>query len=65
MAEEVREVLNLLNEKLSGLFPYRLELADPGELKLLEKNARYRGREERFPSFFTFSTKVWNCSAFM
>jgi hypothetical protein len=23
MAEEVREVLNLLNEKLSGLFPYR------------------------------------------
>jgi hypothetical protein len=46
MAEEVREVLNLLNEKLSGLFPYRLELADPGELKLLEKNARYMKAEQ-------------------
>jgi len=46
MAEEVREVLNLLNEKLSGLFPYRLELVDPGELKLLEKNARYMKAEQ-------------------
>jgi hypothetical protein len=41
MAEEIREVLSLLNEKLAGLFPYRLEMVTPGELKLLEKNARY------------------------
>jgi hypothetical protein len=46
MAEEIREVLNLLNEKLAGVFPYRLELADPGELKLLEKNARYMKAEQ-------------------
>jgi ParB/Sulfiredoxin domain len=46
MAEEIREALNLLNEKFSGLFPYRLELAAPGELKLLEKNARYMKAEQ-------------------
>ena len=46
MAEEIREVLNLLNEKLAGVFPYRLELAAPGELKLLEKNARYMKAEQ-------------------
>jgi hypothetical protein len=46
MAEEIREVLNLLNEKLGGLFPYRLELAAPGELRLLEKNARYMKAEQ-------------------
>ena len=46
MAEEVREVLNLLNEKLSGLFPYRLELVEPGDLKLLDKNARYMKAEQ-------------------
>ena len=46
MAEEIREVLNLLNDKLSGLFPYRLELAAPGDLKLLEKNARYMKAEQ-------------------
>jgi hypothetical protein len=46
MAEEIREALNLLNNKLSGLFPYRLELAAPGELKLLEKNARYMKAEQ-------------------
>jgi len=46
MAEEVREVLNLLNERLGGLFPYRLELAAPGALKLLEKNARYMKAEQ-------------------
>jgi hypothetical protein len=46
MAEEIREVLNLLNDKLSGQFPYRLELASPGELKLLEKNARYMKAEQ-------------------
>ena len=46
MAEEIREALNLLNDKLSGLFPYRLELAAPGELKLLEKNARYMKAEQ-------------------
>ena len=46
MAEEIREVLNLLNEKLAGAFPYRLELAAPGELKLLEKNARYMKAEQ-------------------
>jgi hypothetical protein len=46
MAEEIREALKLLNEKLGGLFPYRLELASPGELKLLEKNARYMKAEQ-------------------
>jgi len=46
MAEEIREVLNLLNERLAGVFPYRLELAAPGELKLLEKNARYMKAEQ-------------------
>lgn len=46
MAEEIREVLNLLNDKLMGVFPYRLELADPNELKLLEKNARYMKAEQ-------------------
>jgi hypothetical protein len=46
MAEEIREVLNLLNEKLADLFPYRLELAAPGELRLLEKNARYMKAEQ-------------------
>lgn len=46
MAEEIREVLNLLNEKLAGLFPYRLELVNPGELHLLEKNARYMKAEQ-------------------
>lgn len=46
MAEEIREVLNLLNEKLADLFPYRLELANPGELNLLDKNARYMKAEQ-------------------
>lgn len=46
MAEEIREVLSLLNDKLSGLFPYRLELTAPGDLKLLEKNARYMKTEQ-------------------
>jgi len=49
MAEEIREVLNLLNEKLAGLFPYRLEMVTPGELKLLEKNARYMRAEQFQP----------------
>jgi hypothetical protein len=46
MAEEIREVLNLLNEKLTGLFPYRLELVNPAELQLLDKNARYMKAEQ-------------------
>jgi hypothetical protein len=46
MAEEIREALNLLNQKLAGLFPYRLELAAPDELRLLEKNARYMKAEQ-------------------
>jgi hypothetical protein len=46
MAEKIREVLNLLNEKLGDLFPYQLELAAPGDLKLLEKNARYMKAEQ-------------------
>ena len=46
MAQEIREALNLLNEKLAGLFPYRLELAAPDELGLLEKNARYMKAEQ-------------------
>jgi len=46
MAEEIREVLNLLNAKLAGLFPYRLELVNPEELHLLDKNARYMKAEQ-------------------
>ena len=46
MAEEISEILKLLNEKLAGLFPYRLELVTPGELKLLDKNARYMKAEQ-------------------
>jgi hypothetical protein len=46
MAEEIREALKLLNEKLGEQFPYRLELVSPGELKLLEKNARYMKAEQ-------------------
>lgn len=46
MAEEIREVLNLLNAKLAGLFPYRLEVVNPGELHLLDKNARYMKAEQ-------------------
>jgi len=46
MAEEIREVLNLLNAKLAGLFPYRLELVAPGDLNLLDKNARYMKAEQ-------------------
>jgi hypothetical protein len=46
LAEEIREVLNLLNAKLAGLFPYRLELVNPGELNLLDKNARYMKAEQ-------------------
>ena len=46
MAEEIREVLNLLNAKLTGFFPYCLELVHPGELHLLDKNARYMKAEQ-------------------
>jgi hypothetical protein len=46
VAEEIREVLDLLNTKLAGLFPYRLELVNPGELNLLDKNARYMKAEQ-------------------
>ena len=57
MAEEIREALNLLNDKLSGLFPYRLELTTPGELKLLDKNARYMKAEQ-----FQTTASPWPCS---
>ena len=51
MAQEIPEVstadaLAILNEKLAGTFPFRLELVAPGELKLLEKNARYMKAEQ-------------------
>ena len=62
MAEEIREVLNLLNEKLAGLFPYRLEMATPGELKLLEKNARYM-KAEQFQSLVENIKKDGNLSS--
>jgi len=62
MAEEIREVLNLLNEKLAGLFPYRLEMVAPGELKLLEKNARYM-RAEQFQSLVENIKKDGNLSS--
>jgi len=62
MAEEIREVLNLLNEKLAGLFPYSLELAAPGDLKLLEKNARYM-KAEQFQSLVENIKKDGNLSS--
>jgi hypothetical protein len=62
MAEEIREVLNLLNEKLAGLFPYRLEMVTPGELKLLEKNARYM-KAEQFQSLVENIKKDGNLSS--
>jgi len=62
MAEEIREVLNLLNEKLAGLFPYRLEMVTPGELKLLEKNARYM-EAEQFQSLVENIKKDGNLSS--
>ena len=62
MAEEIREVLNLLHEKLAGLFPYRLEMVTPGELKLLEKNARYM-KAEQFQSLVENIKKDGNLSS--
>jgi len=62
MAEEIREVLSLLNEKLAGLFPYRLEMVTPGELKLLEKNARYM-KAEQFQSLVENIKKDGNLSS--
>ncbi|MBU4233905.1 MAG: ParB/RepB/Spo0J family partition protein [Desulfobacterales bacterium] len=62
MAEEIREVLKLLNEKLADLFPYRLELVDPGELKLLDKNARYM-KAEQFQSLVENVRKDGNLSS--
>ncbi len=62
MAEEIREVLNLLNERLAGLFPYRLEMVTPGELKLLEKNARYM-KAEQFQSLVENIKKDGNLSS--
>lgn len=47
MAEEIREALtpaNMILEKFG--FPYRLELVNPGELRLLDKNARYMKAEQ-------------------
>ena len=61
MAEEISEILKLLNEKLAGLFPYRLELVDPGELKLLDKNARYM-KAEQFQSLVENVRKDGNLS---
>jgi hypothetical protein len=62
MAEEIREALKVLNEKLSGMFPYQLELAAPGKLKLLEKNARYM-RAEQFQNLVENIKKDGNLSS--
>ena len=62
MAEEISEILKLLNDKLAGLFPYRLELVDPGELKLLDKNARYM-KAEQFQSLVENVRKDGNLSS--
>jgi hypothetical protein len=62
MAQEISEILKLLNEKLAGLFPYRLELVDPGELKLLDKNARYM-KAEQFQSLVENVRKDGNLSS--
>lgn len=41
METQVRQTLERLNEQLGDRFPYRLEMIDPGAIRLLEKNARY------------------------
>jgi len=45
MDGKTREALEELNKRLEGVFPYRLELVDPREVLLLEKNARYMTNE--------------------
>jgi hypothetical protein len=45
MDEKVRETVNSLNASLRGLMPYRLDIVDPKEIKLLDKNARYMSHE--------------------
>jgi len=45
MDEATRETIDQLNDKLKGIFPYRLELVNPKEIKLLDKNARYMSNE--------------------
>ena len=44
--DPVQDALAVLNEKLAGTFPFLLELVSPGDLKLLEKNARYMKAEQ-------------------
>ena len=44
--DPVQDALTVLNEKLAGTFPFLLELVSPGDLKLLEKNARYMKAEQ-------------------
>ena len=46
MAEEIREVLNLLNAKLAGLFPYRLELVNPKSFPDEEATALAAGADD-------------------
>lgn len=41
MAETLRDTLQRLNEQLAAFTPYKLDVVDPNELELLEKNARF------------------------
>ncbi len=53
MEDEIRETIEKLNQSLGDAFPWTLDVVDPRELKLLEKNARYMLSE-------TFNTLVGN-----
>lgn len=44
MDEEARKAVESVNARLSGM-PYRIELVAPGDLRLLDKNARYMSHE--------------------
>ena len=46
MDQEISVILERLNEKLSGVMPYKLYLASLTELDYLEKNARYMTKEQ-------------------
>jgi RNA-binding protein YhbY len=46
MAEEIPQIIERLNGKLSGIMPYKLYLANIDEIDYLDKNARYMTKEQ-------------------
>jgi len=45
MESQVRQTLSQLNAQLADRFPYKLDMVDPGRIRLLDKNARYMEHE--------------------